>query len=41
MNEAGDIIQGTYGHAAKMEALTPDTPTLNKPYIFTCGCETD
>jgi hypothetical protein len=41
MNEAGNIIQGAYRHAAKMEALPSDTPGLDKLDLFSCGCETD
>jgi hypothetical protein len=36
MNQAGDIIQGTYGDASVMEALPADTPMLDESDLFTC-----
>jgi hypothetical protein len=41
MDRSGDIIEGTNGHAAKIEALTPYTTMLNKPDLFSCRSEPD
>jgi hypothetical protein len=41
MHCSGDIIEGANGHAAKIEALAPNTAMLNKPDLFSCRSETD
>jgi hypothetical protein len=41
MNRTGNIIEGTNGHAAKIEALAPNTAMLNKPDLFSSRSEPD
>ena len=41
MDRSGDIIEGTNGHAAKIEALAAYTAMLNKPDLFSSRCEPD
>jgi hypothetical protein len=41
MDRSGDIIEGTNGHAAKIEALAAYTAMLNKPDLFSSRSEPD
>jgi hypothetical protein len=41
MNVPGSIIQGTYGHASKMQALAPDSPVFYEVDFFSGRSKAD